>query len=99
MQLEAGEFYLSAGGNIYEIDYISNNCCYTRDSGIEYFLNGKFWNDDSESSLDLIAHIPKELHWSIINQINSYHRNINSKNKIIRRYKNFCNKKSITIPD
>lgn len=49
MKIEAGKYYLTASGQIVEIDYESNKIYYAKDSGIEYCYDGKFWNDDSDS--------------------------------------------------
>lgn len=97
MKLEVGEFYLSARG---EIIYISNETVDGEFKDLNfnlYLKNGKFI--DGCMFNDLIAHIPKELHWSIVSQVYSYYSNINARNKIIRRHKNFFNKKKIIMPD
>ena len=93
MNLEVNEYYLNASGEIVKIDYKSpnNDVFYTLDSGIEYFSNGKYWNDDSDSKIDLIAHIPKELHWWILYNIKNFHTNGNVRKKLRRKYTNYVN--------
>lgn len=96
MKLEVGEFYLSAGGEIIEINFFNKFSMFEDINCNTYFENGKCDGDCRE--FDLIAHIPKELHWSIVSQVYSYYQNINARNKIVRRHKNFFNKKKIIIP-
>lgn len=98
MKLEVGEFYLSANGEIVKI-YGKDEDMFLDSSLNKYFENGKARPKDKISVFDLIAHIPKELHWSIVSQVYSYYKNVNARNKIIRRYKNFLNKKKTIIPD
>jgi len=96
MKLEVGKHYLSASGEIIKIDYF-NSETFEDNSSNTYFENGKCDGDCIE--FDLIAEIPDELHWSLVSQIYSYHNNINTRNKIKRRYSNFKNSKKIVIPD
>ena len=70
MKLEVGEYYLSAGGEIVEIEYFDNTVYYDNSEN-HYEENGKCIGDAIE--FDLIAHIPKQLHKHILNEINSYH--------------------------
>lgn len=79
MKLEVGEFYLNANGEIIKIVEIhinnSNTEFYDSNSN-SYSENGKFYIESIvESCIDLIAHIPKELHHSICELINDYHTN------------------------
>lgn len=98
MKLEVGEFYLSACGEIVKI-YGKDEDMFLDSSLNKYFENGKARPKDKISVFDLIAHIQKELHWSIVSQVYNYYKNVNARNKIIRRHKNFFNKKKTTIPD
>ena len=77
MKLEVGEYYLSAGGNITKIvDYIDNE---DNEDEYNYKSNDDEWYRYDGSygteikNRDLIAHIPKELHLHILNEINSFY--------------------------
>lgn len=78
MKLEAGEYYLSANGEIIKIKDMFYKR-YVSSSGIQYLQNGKYIHNTISTigrqnlSLDLIAHIPKELHLHILNEINSFY--------------------------
>lgn len=79
MNLKNGEFYLNASGEIIKIVDIKikdlNRTFYDSNSN-SYSENGKFYPDNKlESSIDLIAHIPKELHKMICELVNNYHTN------------------------
>lgn len=94
MKLESGKHYLNASGEIVKIIIKDDeNVIYKFKDGNQlcYLENGRFLCDKEESGFDLIAEIPTELHWSIIQQVLNYHKNINSRNKIKRRYQNFKN--------
>ena len=86
MKLEVGEFYLSASGEVIKIDtfkedsFISN----TKDS---FFKNGLYINGEKHK-FDLIAHIPKELHFDIIKTIKAYHSDNSIKEYIDYAYNN-----------
>ena len=70
MKVEAKEYYLSAGGEIVQIEYFDKSVYY--DTSENYYEeNGKCIGDCRE--FDLIAHIPKELHLHILNEINSFY--------------------------
>lgn len=72
MKLEVGEYYLSAGGEIVEIEYFDKSVYY--DTSENYYEeNGKCIGDCKE--FDLIAHIPKQLHKHILNEVNEYYTN------------------------
>lgn len=75
MKLEIGEFYLSAGGEIVNIQLINKKESmfpYQAISGSIYMQDGSYFEDE-EDKQDLIAHIPKQLHKHILNEINSYY--------------------------
>jgi len=70
MKLGIGEYYLSAGGEIVQIEYFDKSVYY--DTSENYYEeNGKCIGDCIE--FDLIAHIPKSLHLHILNEINSFY--------------------------
>lgn len=78
MKLEVGEYYLSAAGEIVQIQLINKKESmfpYQSISGSIYMQNGSYFEDE-ENEQDLIAHIPKQLHKHILNEINSYHTDI-----------------------
>ena len=64
MKLEVGEYYLTADGRIMQLKkehFIQENYS---------ILDGTHIKNKSK---DLIAHIPKQLHKHILNEINSYY--------------------------
>lgn len=69
MKLEVGEYYLSAGGEIIEINYFNTETFEDINENL-YFENGKCDGDCRE--FDLIAHIPKDLHLYLLQSINDY---------------------------
>lgn len=73
MKLEVGEYYLSAGGEIVQIEHMLNQVenIYLDGSDNNYSEDGKCKGDWRE--FDLIAHISKELHKHILNEINTYY--------------------------
>lgn len=73
MKLENGQYYLAANGEIIKTvsESLMSGCFHTTD-GKAYCLDGKY-RDDINSDIDLIAHIPKQLHKHILNEINSYY--------------------------
>lgn len=71
MKLEVGEYYLSAGGEIVEINFLNKYNMFEDINCNSYFENGQC--DGDAMQFDLIAHIPKELHKHILNEINSYY--------------------------
>lgn len=75
MKLEVGEYYLSAGGEIVNIQLINKKESmfpYQAISGSIYMQDGSYFEDE-EDKQDLIAHMPKQLHKHILNEINSYY--------------------------
>ena len=92
MKLEVGEFYLSASGNITKIvDYIDNE---DKEDEYNYLANDDEWYrydgiyGAEISNRDLIAHIPKELHYRICDMINNYHTDEKAKFHIDNAYIN-----------
>ena len=71
MKLEVGKHYLSAGGEIIEINFFNKFSVFEDINCNAYFENGKCDGDRRE--FDLIAEIPKELHQCLIQTIKAYH--------------------------
>lgn len=77
MKLEVGEFYLSANGNITKIiectdcEELQDEYNYKSNDDEWYRHDGNYGENNSEK--DLIAHIPKELHYSICSMVEDYH--------------------------
>lgn len=72
MKLEVGEYYLSAGGEIIKIVHYDKYGFRFEDENVNYYKeDGVIYGDCRE--FDLIAHIPKELHKHILNEIKSYY--------------------------
>lgn len=71
MKLEVGEFYLTEDGRIIKIDENKQKDLFL-DSD-DYFYNEIGVNDIINTNRNLIAHIPKELHFDIIKTIKAYH--------------------------
>lgn len=72
MKLEVGEFYLSASGEIVNINGKDEDMFLDTNSN-GYFLNGNVRPKDKISSYDLIAHIPKQLHFRLYEIIEDYY--------------------------
>jgi len=73
MKLEVGEYYLSAGGEIVEIVCQNKNLRFLDENENVYDGDGKISTYKYNTKFDLIAHIPKQLHKHILNEINSYY--------------------------
>lgn len=85
MKLEVGEFYLSASGEVIEIIIKRSNMFE------DVYLNSFFEDgicDGDVRDFDLIAHIPKELHFDIIKTIKTYHSDNSTKEYIDYAYDN-----------
>ena len=87
MKIEVGNYYLNASGEVVKIFGIENDM-FLDGSGNGFYEDGKVRRRNKISVFDLIAEIPKELHWWIIHNINYYYRNPSTKNKIEKRFKN-----------
>ena len=91
MKLEVGEFYLNAAGDIVKIDsYIKGVYPFKTKNNYSYKANGRY--NDNETELDLIAHIPKELHYDIIKRINTYYAYSGIRDAINTNYKHIKDK-------
>ncbi len=86
MKLQVGEFYLSASGEIVNING-KDGYMFLDTSSNRYFLNGHVRPKDKLSAYDLIAHIPKELHYDIIKRIKTYHIHSGIRDAIDTNYK------------
>lgn len=76
MKLEVGEFYLTSEGEIAKIDgkdgdkFLDSNFNSYNESG--QYLSGLF-PLSKHCKYDLIAHIPKELHFELLKMVNDYY--------------------------
>ena len=91
LKLEVGEFYLSASGEIVNINGKDEDMFLDTNSN-GYFLNGHVRPKDKISVYDLIAYIPKKLHYDIIKTIKAYHTDDITKHYIDNAYNNKENK-------
>ncbi len=71
MKLEVGEYYLSASGEIVKIDILQGDS-FISNSRDSFFENG-LYIDGEKHKLDLIVHIPKQLHHHICSMVSAYH--------------------------
>lgn len=91
MKLEVGEFYLSANGNITKIDFcikaVNSIGNYPFKSNVDewYDINGRYGENNSKK--DLIAHIPKALHFRLCEIIEDYYIDGDVKEFIDEHYK------------
>lgn len=81
MKLEVGEFYLSASGEIVNING-KNEDMFLDTNSNGYFLNGNVRPRNKISVYDLISHVPKQLHYELIRVVNEYHTNKDFKTMI-----------------
>lgn len=86
MKLEIGEFYLSASGEIVNINGKGGDMFLDTNSN-GYFLNGNVRPKDKISVYDLIAHIPKALHFRLCEIIEDYYIDGDVKEFIDEHYK------------
>lgn len=86
MKLEVGEFYLSANGEIVNING-KDGYMFLDTNSNGYFLNGHARPKDKTSVYDLIAHIPKKLHFRLCEIIEDYHIDIDVKELVDNNYK------------
>ncbi len=63
MKLEVGEFYLSASGEILELESFLRDGLFIDTNGQKYDIDGVAV--DMLTNYDLIAHIPKQLHFRL----------------------------------
>ena len=87
LKLEVGEYYLSAKGTIIKINHKNKQGFYIDSFSFDYNQNGDA-NMSTSSENDLIAHIPKELHYDIIKTIKAYHTDDITKHYIDNAYNN-----------
>lgn len=84
MKLEVGEFYLSASGEVIEIIIKRSNMF--EDVYLNSFFEDGICNGDIRD-FDLIAHIPKELHFRLCEIIEDYYIDGDVKEFIDEHYK------------
>lgn len=84
MKLEVGEFYLTEDGRVIKILENGKYQFLDKDDFI-YDENGI--NDESNTNRNLIAHIPKQLHFRLCEIIEDYHIDIDVKEFIDNNYK------------
>lgn len=83
IKIEQDGFYLNAMGEIVHIKIRSDGI--PKDEfGMKYTSDGKYCS--VPSPYDLIAYIPKELHYNILKTINNYHKNESYKSFIDREF-------------
>ena len=88
MKLITGEFYLNAHGGIIKISKINKDGHYQDGNKTIYIDSGKEANGyDIKSDRDLIAHIPKQLHFRLCEIIEDYYTDIDVKEFIDDNYK------------
>lgn len=88
MKLEVGEFYLSANGEVIKIKGRIDSPYPFMDTNSKTYLENGIYEENSPSDYDLIAHIPKELHFDIIKTIKAYHSDNSIKEYIDYAYNN-----------
>lgn len=71
MKLEVGEFYLNARGELVNIDEVNEDKIFYDSNCFTYYEDGSYIIQETKK--DLIAHIPKELHFRICELIRGYH--------------------------
>lgn len=72
IKIEQDGFYLNAIGEILHIEIRDD--IPKDDNGHKYGEDGSFL-DCANSDYDLIAYIPKEIHYSVLKTINNYYKN------------------------
>lgn len=85
MKLEVGEFYLTEDGRIIKITENKQKDLFL-DSD-DYFYNEIGVNDIINTNRNLIAHIPKQLHFRLCEIIEDYYTDIDVKEFIDDNYK------------
>lgn len=85
IKIEQDGFYLNAIGEILHIE-IRDDGIPKDDNGYKYREDGSFL-DCSNSDYDLIAYIPKELHYSVLKTINNYYKIEDCKMFIVKEFK------------
>lgn len=86
MELKVGEFYLTEDGRIIKIAEKCDDNNYL--DGDDYYYNKSGINDITDTKRNIIAYIPKELHYKIYELINDYHTNDEVKVFIDSNYEN-----------
>ena len=71
MKIEVGKFYMCANGEIVEITEKLNAKLFRTNNRYSYYHNGRY-QENIETTRDLIAEIPKELHQHLIKEVMNY---------------------------
>lgn len=91
MNLEVGNYYLNASGEIVKIESEHSGDYNFMDTNMRtYLINGRYRSYE-QSKEDLIVEIPKELHWNLMYNIKNFHTNGNVRKKQKRKYNNYIN--------
>jgi len=85
IKIEQDGFYLNAMGEIVHIE-IRGDDMPEDDNGYKYWEDGLCLGS-SNSDYDLIAYIPKELHYRVLKTINNYYKNEDYKMFINKEFK------------
>ena len=88
MNLEVGNYYLNASGEIVKIE-LQEKDIFIDTNGYKYFDDGDAI--DLTAKYGLIAEIPKELHWNLMYNIKNFYTNGNVRKKLRRKYNNYIN--------
>ena len=88
MKLEVSEFYLSAAGEVIKIESKTDSAYPFMGTNSKTYLENGIYEENYQSDYDLIAHIPKELHFDIIRTIKAYHSDNSTKEYIDCAYNN-----------
>lgn len=86
MELKVGEFYLTEDGRIINIVEKCDDNNYL--DGDDYYYDKSGINDITDTKRNIIAHIPKELHFDIIKTIKAYYSDNSTKEYIDYAYNN-----------
>lgn len=84
LKLEVGKFYMSANGDVVEIARKKENTFYST-FGVGYLENGQYLME-TQTKLDLIAEIPKELHQHLIKEVMNYWQDEDFRNTVNNVY-------------
>lgn len=84
IKIEQDGFYLNAMGEIICIKEVMGEYF---DGNLNLYLADGTFEDGGRQMYDLIAYIPKELHYRLLNMIKSYHKNESVKSFIDIEFK------------
>lgn len=89
IKIEQDGFYLNAMGEIIHIETRGDGY-FLDENGNKYSINGVFGGGNN-SDYDLIAYIPKELHYGILQKIDNYHKSNSYKEFVNREFEKDIN--------